>query len=85
MKIKLHNSLGKISGYRCLFDNKVYSYLGLNNIIYLNYKIDDLNFFINFSIKTKEFVKLHGFGRKEKEYSSDWWKDFKWNWKEVGK
>ncbi len=85
MKIKLHNSLGKINkeyDIWFLFDEKMIFYLS-GDFLRFRYQIDDWDFFLVFSSNTKEFEEWIGFGKNTKQ-KLNWCKDFGWNWEEMG-
>ncbi len=76
--------MGKIDGVWFLFDEKIY-FGTSSDIIDFSYNINDRHYFLSFSPKTKEFVERHGFGGNGKVLISGWWKNPRWNWKEMGK
>lgn len=88
MKIKLHNSLAKnFKGLEneFIFDEKIaISFERLN--LRFRYKIDDVFFFLGFSIISKEFETEKQFGMKIDQKDSFWWKRWKkngWIQKEI--
>ncbi len=86
MRIRLHNSLGKIcSRYRFIFNEKILFYFN-SKCLYLLYKIDDRNYFLKFDPDTKKFEKMTGFGKKDKDSDPNRWENIKsWHWEEMRK
>lgn len=81
MKIKLHNSLGKINNPDYfLFDDKIFIYMNLKyKMLFINHNIEDSAFFLRFYIKTKNFDKAIGFGNvTNNSRLTRWWKKIKW-------
>ncbi len=89
MKIKVHNSMSKISAvhgdlgfYRFIFDEKIILTLS-DKILLLSYQIDDNYQFIKLFTDTKELEEGHGFGENEKNHMENWWKYSRYQWKEM--
>ncbi len=74
--------INKEYGFRFLFDNKILINL-YNNYIDILYLIDDGNYFLRFNSETKKFEKMRGFGRNIKIIGPYWWKDPRYEWKEI--
>ncbi len=66
----------------CLFDEKIFIRVH-SDLIYLNYRIANYNFFLRFDPETKKFVECYGFGKNDRHFKPDWWKGPKWKWKEM--
>ncbi len=76
--------MSKKSDFRFLFDEKIIlSYI--DNYLNLRYRINDWYLFLTFSPETKKFVKCLGFGRDNKISGPYWWKDPRYDWKEMEK
>ncbi len=87
MRIKLHNSMGKINrdyNLRFLVNESLYIRLSCRSLL-LFYRINDDYPFLRFSPETKEFKKDVGFGKDHRNPNSKWWKTYSWKWKEIGK
>ncbi len=86
MKIKLHNSLGKVNEnsnrYHFLFNEKIFVSLSEQHFL-LTYRIDDKYCFLVFFFKTKEFEEWFGFGSNRKNFLPKWFKGPVWNWTEI--
>ncbi len=84
MRIKLHNSMGKVvensNRYHFLFNEKIFVSLSEQQFL-LTYRIDDKYGFLVFFFDTKEFEEWYGFGINRKLPDPDWWK--KEIWKEI--
>ncbi len=69
--------------FRFILDNKTPIYLSSDNCLKLCYQINDWHFFLSFSPETKEFVESTGFGINRKFRNPKWWKDSRYEWKEM--
>ncbi len=70
--------MAKKSGSYFIFSNKSIIHNNSYNYLFLNYKINDCNYFLSFLTETKEFEKYFGFGRNDQEYRPYWWKSIDW-------
>ncbi len=86
MKIKLHNSLGKIDikNSWCIFDDKILIDFSFTKIS-LNYTINDSFCFLKFDFRKKEFKYDEGFGSGKQHPFPCWWKNPCWGseWKDI--
>ncbi len=76
--------MSKVNDFWILFDEKI-SISSCESYLKLFYRIDDNHCFLKFYSDTKEFVESTGFGRDDKHYNPDWWKDPSCDWKDMGK
>ncbi len=70
--------------FRFLFDDKIFLlvFKGISN---LYYRIDEVSSFISFLHETKKLKKGVMFGYSNKNFDLNWWKNSRYEWKEVSK